>query len=73
MKQSKENKKSYNPNVGFIGNAEVQVSNYIFSTKRLRSAYQHAQPIADRLLKNEVSGHYSESKRLTKFLKKIET
>lgn len=69
MKQSKENQKSYNPNVGFIGNAEVQVSNYIFSTKRLRTAYQHAKPIADRLLKNEISGHYKESKTLTKFLK----
>lgn len=69
MKQSKEKQKSYNPNVGFIGSAEVQVSNYIFSTKRLRTAYQHAKPIADRLMNNEVSGHYIESKKLTKFLK----
>ncbi len=67
--QSKDNQKKYNPNVGFIGNAEVQVSNYIFSTKRLRTAYQHAKPIADRLMTNEISGHYTESKKLTKFLK----
>ncbi|MBD65774.1 MAG: hypothetical protein CME62_11240 [Halobacteriovoraceae bacterium] len=70
MKQSKENrKKKYNPNLGFIGNSEVNVSNYLFSNKRLRTAYQHAKPIADRLMNEEVSNHYSESKKLTKFLK----
>ena len=69
MKQSKKNRKGYNPNVGFIGNAEVRVSNYLFSRKKLRTAYQHAKPIADRLMSNEVSGHYIESKKLTKFLK----
>ena len=68
MKQTKKTKK-YNPNVGFIGNSEVKVSNYLFSKKRLRTAYQHAKPIAERLLNNEVSNHYSESKKLTKFLK----
>jgi uncharacterized circularly permuted ATP-grasp superfamily protein len=70
VKQTKKNqKKKYNPNLGFIGNSEVKVSNYLFSAKRLRTAYEHARPIADRLMKNEVSGHYSESKKLTKFLK----
>lgn len=66
---SKKSKKKYNPNVGFIGNTEVTVSNYLFSKKRLRQAYVHAKPVADRILKNEISSHYQESKRLTKFLK----
>lgn len=35
----------------------------------MRKAYQHAKPITDRLLTQDVSNHYSESKRLTKFLK----
>lgn len=67
--KSKSIKKMYNPNLGFIGNSEVKVANYIFSAKRMRKAYQHAKPIADRLLNNEVSNHYTESKKLTKFLK----
>lgn len=69
MKQTKKSRKDYNPNLGFIGNAEVKVSNYLFSAKRMRSAYQHAKPVADRILKKEVSTHYHESKKLTKFLK----
>jgi uncharacterized circularly permuted ATP-grasp superfamily protein len=70
VKESKKNqKKKYNPNLGFIGNSEVKVANYLFSAKRLRTAYEHARPIANRLMKNEISGHYTESKRLTKFLK----
>lgn len=59
----------YNPNLGFIGNAEVKVSNYLFSGKKLRKAYHHAKPITDRLMKYDISNHYSESKKLTKFLK----
>lgn len=69
MKQSKRKKTSYNPNLGFIGNSEVKVSNYLFTKRKLRTAYQHAKPIAERLLKEEVANHYSESKKLTKFLK----
>jgi uncharacterized circularly permuted ATP-grasp superfamily protein len=68
-KTGKSQKNKYNPNVGFIGSAEVKVSNYIFSAKKLRTAYQHAKPIADRLMNNEVSNHYTESKKVTKFLK----
>lgn len=68
-RNKKDQKKKYNPNLGFIGNSEVKVANYLFSAKRLRTAYQHAKPIADRLLNNKVSGHYTESKKLTKFLK----
>jgi len=37
--------------------------------KKLRKAYQHAKPVADRILKKEVSTHYHESRKLTKFLK----
>jgi uncharacterized circularly permuted ATP-grasp superfamily protein len=69
VKNIKKSRKDYNPNLGFIGNAEVQVANYLFSAKKLRKAYQHAKPVADRILKKEVSTHYHESKKLTKFLK----
>jgi uncharacterized circularly permuted ATP-grasp superfamily protein len=69
VKQNKKSRKDYNPNLGFIGNSEVKVSNYLFSAKRLRSAYDHAKPLADRILNKEVSTHYHESKKLTKFLK----
>lgn len=68
-KSIQEMNMAYNPNVGFIGHAEVKVSNYLFSAKKNRTAYQHAKPITERLLKHKVSNHYSESKRLTKFLK----
>ncbi|MAZ47192.1 MAG: hypothetical protein CME65_01435 [Halobacteriovoraceae bacterium] len=69
MKKETRSKKDYNPNVGFIGQTQVQVANYIFSAKKSRQAYTHAKPIAKRLLKEAVADHYSESKRLTKFLK----
>lgn len=69
MKNIKKSRNGYNPNLGFIGNAEVKVANYLFTGKRLRKAYQHAKPVADRILKKEVSTHYYESKKLTKFLK----
>ncbi len=65
----KSQRRKYNPNLGFIGNAEVKVSNYLFSAKRLRKSYQHAKPITERLMKNEIADHYSESKKLTRFLK----
>ena len=69
MKETKKSRKDYNPNLGFIGNAEVTVSNYLFSAKKLRKAYNHAKPLAKRILDKEVRTHYEESKKLTKFLK----
>jgi len=69
VKKQTRSKKDYNPNLGFIGQTQVEVSNYLFSAKRGREAYKHARPIAERLLKEEVSNHYSESRRLTRFLK----
>jgi len=68
-KKDKKSEKLYNPNLGFIGNSEVKVSNYLFSGKRIRSAYVHARPVAKRILNTEVNSHYNESKKLTKFLK----
>ena len=69
LNSKKNSKKLYNPNLGFIGNVEVQVANYLFSAKKLRKAYQHAEPLAKRILENDISTHYQESKRLTKFIK----
>lgn len=60
---------TYNPNLGFIGNVEVRVANYIFSAKRARKAYRHSEPLAKRILNKEVKQHYRESKKLTEFLK----
>ena len=64
-----KNKTAYNPNLGFIGDVEVKVSNYLFSNSKLRKAYKHAKPVTDRLMAKDVSGHFKESKKLTKFLK----
>ena len=65
----KNSSKRYNPNLGFIGNIEVKVANYLFSAKKARKAYTHAQPVAKRILEKEVEEHFHESKKLTKFLK----
>ncbi len=65
----KGSSKKYNPNLGFIGNVEVKVANYLFSAKKARKAYQHAEPVAKRILDKEVKQHYMESRKLTKFLK----
>lgn len=67
--RSKNSNLLYNPNLGFIGNSEVKVANYLFSGKKLRKAYQHAKPVVDRILTEEVKTHYQESKKLTQFLK----
>lgn len=69
LNSKKNSKKQYNPNLGFIGNVEVKVANYLFSAKKLRKAYQHAEPLAKRILENDISSHYQESKKLTRFLK----
>ena len=50
LNSKKNSKKQYNPNLGFIGNVEVKVANYLFSAKKLRKAYQHAEPLAKRIL-----------------------
>lgn len=74
QKASQKNSKNssarkYNPNLGFIGNAEVKVANYLFSAKKMRMAYSHAEPVAKRILDKEVKQHFQESRKLTKFLK----
>jgi uncharacterized circularly permuted ATP-grasp superfamily protein len=60
---------SYNPNQGFIGNSQVEVANYLFTSKRKRMAHKHAEVVAKRILKQDISKTYKESKDLTKFLK----
>lgn len=65
----KNSSKKYNPNLGFIGNVEVKVANYLFSAKKARKAYTHAEPVAKRILDKEVRQHFQESRMLTKFLK----
>lgn len=61
---------SYDPNLGFIGQVKVDVANYIFSSRRRRSAYEHTKPLVKNLLGRDVSEHHSESQKLTKFIRK---
>lgn len=61
---------SYDPNLGFIGQVKVDVANYIFSSRRRRSAYDHTKPLVKNLLGRDVSEHHSESQKLTKFIRK---
>ncbi|MBY0516308.1 MAG: circularly permuted type 2 ATP-grasp protein [Bacteriovoracaceae bacterium] len=61
---------SYDPNLGFIGQVKVDVSNYIFSSHRRRSPYNHTKPLVKSLLNRDVSEHHSESQKLTKFIRK---
>ena len=60
----------YNPNQGFIGSVKVDVANYIFSSKRRRSAYQHSKPLVKNLMNRAVTEHLKESQNLTKFIRK---
>jgi uncharacterized circularly permuted ATP-grasp superfamily protein len=71
IKEKGRNKlQPYNPNQGFIGSVKVDVSNYIFSSKRRRSAYQHSKPLVRNLMNRSVSEHLKESRNLTKFIRK---
>lgn len=60
----------YDPNQGFIGTVRVDVANYIFSSRRKRSAYNHSKPLVKNLLNREVAIHLKESQNLTKFIRK---
>ncbi len=70
VKNHKRKLTPYNPNLGFIGTVKVDVSNYIFSSKRKRSAYVHSKALVKNLLTREVSVHLKESQNLTKFIRK---
>lgn len=62
--------KSYNPNLGFIGQVKVDVSNYIFSSRRKNSAYAHTRPLVKALLARDVNDVHFDSQKLTKFIRK---
>lgn len=72
MSKGKNQKSSpdYNPNLGFIGNVKVDVSNYIFSSHRRRSAYSHTKPLVKALLARDVADVRIDSQKLTKFIRK---
>ncbi len=59
---------NYKPNKGFIGKYEVDVANYIFTSKA--TGYSHSQELVDVLLNSGVENSYNTSQRLTRFLKK---
>ncbi len=70
VKNTRKKIRPYNPNLGFIGTSKVDVSNYIFSSKRKRSPYHHSKALVRSLLSKEVSFHLKESQNLTKFIRK---
>ncbi len=60
----------YDPNLGFIGQVRVDVSNYIFSSHRRRSPYAHTRPLVKALLARDVASAHGDARKLTKFIKK---
>jgi len=70
VKNSRRKLQPYNPNQGFIGSVKVDVSNYIFSSRRKRAPYNHSKALVKNLLSREVSVHLKESRNLTKFIRK---
>lgn len=70
VKNSRKKLQPYNPNLGFIGDVKVDVSNYIFSSRRKRVPYQHSKQLAKNLLTREITTHFKESQSLTKFIRK---
>ena len=67
--RTKKNRVNYKPNKGFIGKYEVDVANYIFSSKG-KLGYTHSQSLVDAILGKSVQEHHQTSQRLTRFLKK---
>lgn len=63
-------KSSYDPNLGFIGQVKVDVSNYIFSSHRRRSPYAHTRSLVKNLLARDIHDLHQESQKLTKFIRK---
>ncbi len=63
---------SYNPRRGFIGPHQVNVVNYIFKDQAYLKniGHQHTKSFAKQLMKKQVKEHFSDSKNLTKFLKR---
>lgn len=69
-KAKNQRRLSYDPNLGFIGQVKVDVSNYIFSSHRKRSSYAHTRLLVRDLLNRDINDHHSESQKLTKFIRK---
>jgi uncharacterized circularly permuted ATP-grasp superfamily protein len=70
VKNARKKLQPYNPNQGFIGSVQVDVANYIFSSRRKRAPYNHSKALVKSLLSREVSIHLKESQKLTKFIRK---
>ncbi|MBF0297793.1 MAG: hypothetical protein HQK51_03685 [Oligoflexia bacterium] len=75
MVQNNDYETQYDPSKGFIGNYQVQVSNYIFKTnietniERIE-AHPYAAKFASKILSTLPSEHYKRSEELTRFVKK---
>lgn len=70
MSKGKQQSPTYDPNLGFIGQVRVDVSNYIFSSRRRRSAYLHTRPLVKALLARNIDDVHADGQKLTKFIKK---
>ncbi len=68
--KNQRQKSSYDPNLGFIGQVKVDVSNYIFSSHRRRSPYAHTKTLVKNLLNRDINDLHQESQKLTKFIRK---
>jgi uncharacterized circularly permuted ATP-grasp superfamily protein/predicted Zn-dependent protease len=64
-----KNRVNYKPNKGYIGKYEVDVANYIFSSKG-KLGYTHSQSLVEAILGKTIQEHHQTSQRLTRFLKK---
>jgi len=60
----------YNPYLGFIGQSQIDVANYIFSGRAKGRGHRHSENLAKFILSRSVEEQYEISKKLTKFLKK---
>ncbi len=60
----------YNPHLGFVGDHQIQVSNYLFSEgQRHPKTYQHTKSLVQRLLGRPVTENLKASQNLTQFLR----
>lgn len=55
--------------MGFIGNFEVDVANYIFRSGGKDKGHEHAIAVVKQLLKKDVKDHYNDGQELKKLIK----
>jgi len=69
--ESRKHRK-YSPHRGYIGNQELRVPNYLFSSRDGETGYSHSRGIVDLVLNRSIEEQYRRSRALTDFLRKRE-